>query len=81
MSNQTIESRIIAVIAEELSVHERDVSPSSQLMEDLGADSLDIVALERSIEDEFDICCDDNEFAAVVTVQDVVDVVNRATES
>ena len=53
MSN-SIEERVIKVIAEQLSVDEAQVKPEAAFIDDLGADSLDLVELVMSLEKEFD---------------------------
>lgn len=81
MSDQTIESRIIDVIADQLGVTPADVTPASKFIEDLGADSLDGVELVMAIEEEFDIEINDEIGHGFKTLQDVVDHVTKATES
>ena len=53
MSEKTIEERVKAVIAEQLNVNEEQVTPEASFLDDLGADSLDLVELIMAFEEEF----------------------------
>ena len=64
--------KIRAIICDQLELDEDDVTLTSSVVDDLGADSLDIVDLVMSIEDEFDIEVPDEEIAGIVTVGDIV---------
>jgi acyl carrier protein len=63
------------IIVEHLSVDESKVVPSANLIDDLGADSLDTVELVMSFEEEFGIEIPDDAAEKIRTVQDVVDYV------
>lgn len=69
----TVFERLKKVVAEELGVEENEVTPAAKLREDLGADSLDLVELVLSIEDEFKVSIPDEDSQKMVTVQDVSD--------
>lgn len=69
--------KVKEVIVENLSVDEDQVTPEAKIMEDLGADSLDAVELSMALEDELDIEVEDEEFANLVTVQDVLDYIEE----
>ena len=69
--------KIKEVIVENLSVDEAQVTPDARIIEDLGADSLDAVELSMALEDELDIEVEDEEFANLVTVQDVLDYIEE----
>lgn len=58
---KSIEDRLRDLIAYQLGVSSEAVTNGSHLVNDLGADSLDIVQISIEIEDEFDIECDENE--------------------
>lgn len=75
MSN-TIEARVIKVIAEQLSVDEVQVKPEAHFLDDLGADSLDLVELVMSLEKEFDCEIPDEDAEKITTVQSAIDYVN-----
>lgn len=61
------------IICEQLDAQEEEVKLESSFQDDLGADSLDIVELVMSIEDEFDVEIPDEEAEKLETVQDAVD--------
>ena len=70
--------RIKAMVVEQLGVDEGDVVPTASFVEDLGADSLDLVELIMSLEEEFSnpsrkIEIPDEDAEKIVTVQDAVD--------
>ncbi|MGI6162000.1 MAG: acyl carrier protein [Christensenellales bacterium] len=67
--------KIKKMIAEHLGVDESKIQPETNLVEDLKADSLDIVELIMDLEQEFELEIPDEELPKVVTVQDVVDYV------
>lgn len=67
-----MEEKIIAMIAEGLNVKIEDVKLESRLVEDLGADSLDVVELVMAFEDEFEISLPDEDIKNFKTIKDVV---------
>ena len=72
--------RIKAIIVEQLGVDEGDVVPAASFVEDLGADSLDLVELIMSLEEEFSssdrkIEIPDEDAEKIITVQDTVDYI------
>ncbi len=70
--------RIRAILAEQLDVAEDEITMESSIAEDLGADSLDVVDLIMSIEDEFDLEVPDTEVENIKTVGDVVNYIESA---
>ena len=64
--------KVRAIIAEQLDVNEDKIDENTALIEDLGADSLDMVDLVMSFEDEFDIEITDDQVENVKTVGDIV---------
>lgn len=64
-------------VAEQLSIDPEEVTMESSFIEDLGADSLDIVELLMALEEEFDIEIPDEEAEKLVTVGDVVDYIRN----
>jgi acyl carrier protein len=73
---ETTARGVAAVIAEQLGIALTDVKPESRFVADLGCDSLDSIELLMALEDEFAIRIEDNEMAAVSTVQEAIDLVN-----
>lgn len=71
----TVEQRVKAVVADQLEIEEDKIKPTSSFIEDLGADSLDIVELVMAAEDEFVIEVPDEEVEQIKTVQDAVNFI------
>ena len=74
----TVFERIKVMVVEQLGVDEGDVVPTASFVEDLGADSLDLVELIMSLEEEFSnpsrkIEIPDEDAEKIVTVQDAID--------
>jgi len=67
-----MKEQLIKVIAEELSVDEKDITLDSDLQEDLGADSLDAIQLIMSIENEFDVTVPESEIDHLKKVGDLL---------
>jgi acyl carrier protein len=63
------------VVVEQLSVDAAEVKEESKFIEDLGADSLDVVELVMALEEKFDIEIPDEEAEKILTVQNVIDYV------
>ena len=70
---QTAEDRLKKIIADQLSVNEDDVVPEASFIDDLNADSLDLVELIMSLEEEFGVKISDDDAAKIQTVQDAMD--------
>ncbi|AZR72749.1 acyl carrier protein [Anoxybacter fermentans] len=68
------------IIVEELGVEPEEVTLDASFLEDLGADSLDIVELIMAFEEEFDIEIPDEEAENISTVQDAVDYIEENIE-
>mgnify|MGYP001140162701 CR=1 FL=1 len=69
--------KIKKIVVEQLGVEEEEVSMESSFIDDLGADSLDIVELIMALEEEFDIEIPDDEAEKISTVNDVVEYVKN----
>ena len=74
MSNDT-ELRVKAAVAEQLGMNVEDINNDASFMEDLGADSLDLVELVMSFESDFGITIPDEDSAELTTVQNAIDYV------
>jgi acyl carrier protein len=72
----TVEDKVKKIIAEKLSVDEVEIVPEASFVDDLGADSLDLVELIMSMEEEFDIDISDEDAEKMVCYQDVIDYIN-----
>ena len=73
MSSEEVLEKVKGIIVEQLGVTDTAVTMEASFIDDLGADSLDIVELVMALEEEFDIEIPDNDAEKVVTVGDVVD--------
>lgn len=82
MERKEIESRVIRVITETLSVKGETVEldKSKRLIDDLGADSLDLTALSMELESQFNIELTDEASREIVTVSDAVTLVQKILE-
>ena len=67
-----IEAKVKEIICEQLGVGESEVTPEASFIEDLGADSLDLVELIMALEEEYDIEITDEETEKIRSVQDAV---------
>jgi acyl carrier protein len=65
------------VIVEQLNVNPDEVKPESKFVEDLGADSLDVVEMIMALEEKFEIEIPDSEAEKIQTVQDVIDYIEK----
>jgi len=74
---ENIESRVRALIAKHLGRPETDLRAEARMVEDLGADSLDLVELLQILEDEFQTSVDERDAAKLRTVSDIIDYVGR----
>ena len=72
-----MEEKIIELIADKLCKKKEQVTMTSRLVEDLGADSLDVVELIMSFEDEFGVSLPDEDIATMKTVGDIVNYINK----
>ena len=72
-----IESEMIDIIVEQLSVEREKVVPNASFVDDLGADSLDLVELIMAMEEGFDIEIPDEDAEGITTVKDAIDYVNK----
>ena len=72
-----VDEKMVEIIAEQLSVDKEKVVPGASFVDDLGADSLDLVELIMAMEEAYDIEIPDEDAESIVTVQDAIDYVNK----
>jgi acyl carrier protein len=77
MSSEEVFEKVKAIIVEQLQVNEETVTEESSFIDDLGADSLDLVELIMALEEEFGIEIPDSDAEKVVTVADVVNYIKE----
>ena len=77
MSTEEVFEKVKKVIVDQLGVSESSVTMEASFIDELGADSLDIVELVMALEEEFDIEIPDADAEKVVTVGDVVDYIKE----
>ena len=71
----SVTEQVKKIIADKLSVELDEVVPAASFVDDLGADSLDLVELIMSIEEEFDVEISDDDAEKLITVQDAMDYI------
>lgn len=79
--SENIEQKIIKTVAETLRIEEGTISTESKFVDDLGADSLDLVELMMAIEAAFDCDIPDEEAGKIATVADAVNYVKSHTSA
>ena len=77
MNTEEVFEQVKKIIVEQLGVTETAVNMDASFIDDLGADSLDIVELVMALEEEFDIEIPDSDAEKVVTVGDVVNYIKE----
>lgn len=82
MSNtkEDIRQKVIKLTAETLNRDEQEISNESKFIDDLGADSLDVVEFMMALETEFDCAISDEDARKIVTVQDAVNAITSRME-
>jgi acyl carrier protein len=74
---QSADERLKKIIADQLSVSEDEVTPEASFIDDLNADSLDLVELIMSLEEEFGVKISDEDAEKIRTVQDAMDYLHE----
>jgi acyl carrier protein len=75
------EEKVKQIIVEQLGVDESEVTPTAHFVDDLGADSLDIVELVMAFEESFEIEIPDDDAEKIATVKDAVDYIQAHVKS
>ena len=69
--------KVCKMLAEQLDIYADTITPQSEVVKDLGADSLDVVELMMALEDEYGITLPEGEVENVKTVQDIVSMMEK----
>ncbi len=72
-----LEEQVISIVAEHLQVPQEEITRESSFVDDLKADSLDIVELVMGFEDEFNIKIPDDDYDKIRTVGDAIDYITE----
>ena len=75
----SIEERVRKIVVDQLGVKEEEVTLEASFVDDLGADSLDLVELIMAMEEAFDIEIPDEVAEKITTVQDAIDHVKKVS--
>lgn len=70
-----VKDKVTKIIVDQLGVDEKEVTSQASFVEDLGADSLDIVELVMALEEEFDIEISDEEAEKITKVQEAIEFI------
>ncbi len=74
---KSVEQKVIDIIVEQLKVSPEEVTLEASFIEDLGADSLDLVELIMAMEEEFSLEISDEDAEKIQTVQDAVNYITE----
>jgi len=72
-----VDDKVKQIVAEQLGVDEGEVTASASFVDDLGADSLDVVELVMAFEEAFDIEIPDEDAEKIKTVQEAIDYIDK----
>ena len=72
-----VPEKVKQIIVEQLGVDEAEVTPTASFVDDLGADSLDIVELVMALEEAFSIEIPDEDAEKIATVKDAIDYIEK----
>lgn len=81
MESGEILEKLKPILTEGLGIDESKIVPDAKLVEDLGADSLDVVDLIAAAQDEFDIEIKDEDIEEIKTIEDIILCISRLVES
>ena len=76
MAESATQKRVIQIICKQLGVSQEEVALEASFIEDLGADSLDIVELVMALEEEYDTEISDDDVEKIRTVKDVISYID-----
>ena len=77
LTPKEIEDKVVAIVAEQMSVDKGEITRNTSFVNDLNADSLDTVELVMELEDEFDLTIPDEEAEKLKTVGEAIDYIAK----
>ena len=77
MDKSEMKSKIVDIIANQLGVEKDIITPEANVVDDLGADSLDVVELVMALEEAFDLEIPDEDAENIRTVRDIFDYLEK----
>ncbi len=77
MDINAMKAKVVDIIANQLGVEKDVITPQAHVVDDLGADSLDVVELIMALEEAFDLEIPDEEAEKIRTVQDIYDYIEK----
>jgi len=80
MGAVALEQRVKEIIAEQMGVEKDELASADSIVDDLGADSVDIAELIMAIEEEFDLEISDEDAEKILTVKDAIDYVRKSIQ-
>lgn len=69
--------KVAELVAEQLGVDKKTITPESNIIEDLGADSLDVIEMLMTLEDEFGVTIPDDKIGQIKTVGQIVELIDK----
>jgi acyl carrier protein len=81
MDMAAMKDKIVEIIANQLGIDHGDVTPEASVVDDLGADSLDVVELVMALEEEFNLEIPDEEAEKIKSVDDIFSHMENALQS
>jgi acyl carrier protein len=81
MDGAAMKDKIVEIISNQLGIDHGDVTPEASVVDDLGADSLDVVELVMALEEEFNLEIPDEEAEKIKSVNDIFSHMENALQS
>jgi acyl carrier protein len=78
MDRTEMQKKVVDIIANQLGVEKEMVTPEANVVDDLGADSLDVVELVMALEEAFDLEIPDDEAEKIRTVKDILEYLSKS---
>ena len=81
MDSAAMREKVVDIISNQLGIERADVTPEASVVDDLGADSLDVVELVMALEEEFNLEIPDEEAEKIKSVQDIFSHMENALQA